>query len=215
MQQEADSLAARLTAAEASAEAAAAAAQQELAAAQVVCLVPGIPRLQSVPLIHVLQRHIMLWPCASSGYRLVQESARQQLADAMEAEGRRLAEAHRSVEALTAAAGADKESTVAALQARTAEPARKRVSTLNILVPLSKRTVDWHRSQHAGLIQRARASASLQRQHITSCCTKRLLGTCKRWQGRFQVVLARAGSQPACPAGGGGAGPAGGASACC
>jgi hypothetical protein len=37
----------------------------------------------------------------------------------MAAEGRRLAEAQRSIEALTAAAGADKESTIAALQART------------------------------------------------------------------------------------------------
>lgn len=96
---------------------------------------------------------------ASWEYLLVQESARQQLAGALEAEGRRLAEAQCSIEALTAAAGADKESTIAALQARTAKSAHKRVSTLNTLVSLSKRTVDWHRSQHAGLIQRARTSA--------------------------------------------------------
>lgn len=39
-----------------------------------------------------------------------------QLGEALEAEGRRLAEAERSIEALKMAAGADKESTVAALQ---------------------------------------------------------------------------------------------------
>lgn len=43
LQQEADSLSARLDAVEASAEAAAAAAQQELAAGQVLCLTNGIP----------------------------------------------------------------------------------------------------------------------------------------------------------------------------
>ena len=58
--------------------------------------------------------HTASWECI-----LVQEFARQQLADAMEAEGRRLAEAQRSIEALTAAAGADKQSTIVALQACT------------------------------------------------------------------------------------------------
>lgn len=74
------------------------------------------------------RRSMMAGLAAEKSRCHAQETAKQHLEEALQTEERRLAEAQRSIEALKAAAGADKESTIATLQVCTHTYAKERTA---------------------------------------------------------------------------------------